>query len=209
MSATRIVIAEDHPMFRGALALTLARLAPHAERVEAASHDELVQRLHESGDARLVVLDLHIPGARGLSTLVWLRSEHPEVPVAIVSGSADPDIAERVRALGAIAYVPKAAPIETIEHALAQVLAGAGWYPPRAAAVADPHAQLREQLGALTTQQHRVLRLLTDGLLNKQIAAELGISEGTVRAHVTAILQKLGVATRTQAVLLVTEIDGP
>jgi DNA-binding NarL/FixJ family response regulator len=206
VSSPTIIVAEDHPMFRAALVLTLRRLMPEAKFVEVASHAELERALERCADAKLALLDLRMPGAHGLSSLVFLRGEHPEVAVAIISSAADNETIERARRLGASAFIPKAASIDTIAQALACVIRGELWFPEHDD---DPtaSAQLSEQLSTLTPQQFRVLKHLADGLLNKQIADLLDVSEGTVRAHVTAILRKLRVSTRTQAAILVTDRD--
>jgi DNA-binding NarL/FixJ family response regulator len=202
-----IIIAEDHPMFRGALALTLRRLMPEALLIEVASHADLEKALARSAAVKMVLLDLRIPGANGLSSLLFVRGEYPAVAVAIVSGGAYAETISRARQLGAAAFIPKSSPIDTIAHALACVIRGESWFPEHDAAPAGRDPRLQDPLTTLTPQQFRVLKYLADGLLNKQIAERLDVSEGTVRAHVTAILRKLGVSTRTQAAILVTELD--
>ena len=207
MSSPTIIIAEDHPMFRGALALTLRRLMPEAQLIEVASHGDLEAALARSPDVKIVLLDLRIPGANGLSSLVFLRGEYPEVAVAIISGGAYAETISRARQLGAAAFIPKSASTDTIAQALAGVIRGESWFPEHEAVPAVSEPRLQDQLTTLTPQQFRVLKYLADGKLNKQIAEKLDVSEGTVRAHVTAILRKLGVSTRTQAAILVTEQD--
>ena len=207
MSSPTIVIAEDHPMFRGALALTLRRLMPEAQLIEVASQGELEEALARGADVKIVLLDLRIPGANGLSSLVFLRGEYPEVAVAIISGGAYAETIGRARQLGAAAFIPKSSSTETIAQALAGVIRGESWFPEHDEAPLTADPRLQGQLTTLTPQQFRVLKYLADGMLNKQIAEKLDVSEGTVRAHVTAILRKLGVSTRTQAVILVTEQD--
>jgi len=205
-TAPTIIVAEDHPMFRAALVLTVRRLMPGALLMEVASQGELERALAGSGgDVRLVLLDLRMPGAHGLSSLVFLRGEYPNVSVAIISGGAYAETIGRARQLGASAFIPKSAPIDTIAQALSCVIRGELWFPEQG----DPAGPgpLHDQLTTLTPQQFRVLKYLADGMLNKQIADILEVSEGTVRAHVTAILRKLRVSTRTQAVILVTELD--
>jgi DNA-binding NarL/FixJ family response regulator len=206
VNSPTIIVAEDHPMFRAALVLTVKRLMPEALLLEVASHSELEKALARNGEARLVLLDLQIPGARGLSSLVFLRGEYPHVSVAIISGGAYAETIDRARQLGASAFIPKSAAIDTIARALSSVIRGELWFPEPGEAPST-RLPLQEQLPTLTAQQFRVLKYLADGMLNKQIADILQISEGTVRAHVTAILRKLRVSTRTQAVILVTELD--
>ena len=207
MSSPTIIIAEDHPMFRGALALTLRRLMPEAQLIEVASHGDLEAALASGPDVKIVLLDLRIPGANGLSSLVFLRGEYPEVAVAIISGGAYAETISRARQLGAAAFIPKSASTDTIAQALAGVIRGESWFPEHEAVPAVSEPRLQDQLTTLTPQQFRVLKYLADGKLNKQIAEKLDVSEGTIRAHVTAILRKLGVSTRTQAAILVTEQD--
>src|ERR1700685_1044811 len=194
-------------MCRAALVLTLRRLMPEALLIEVATHGELENALARSGDVKLVLLDLRMPGAHGLSSLVFLRGEYPDVSVAIISGGAYAETIDRARQLGASAVIPKSAPIDPIAQALSCVIRGERWFPERDDAPTGRGQLLQDRLTALTPQQFRVLKYLADGMLNKQIADSLDISEGTVRAHVTAILRKLRVSTRTQAVILVTELD--
>jgi len=184
----------------------LQRLIPDAHLIEVASHDELQKALSTHSAVRLVVLDLRMPGANGLSSLVFLRGQYPEVPVAIISGGAYAETIDRARQLGAAAFIPKSAPVETIAQAISCVIRGEAWFDLQNGALEKAGSRLNDQLTTLTPQQFRVLGYLADGLLNKQIADKLVVSEGTVRAHVTAILRKLGVSTRTQAALLVTEL---
>ena len=207
MISPTIIIAEDHPMFRGALALTVRRLMPEALLIEVASHADLEKALARSAAVKMVLLDLRMPGANGLSSLLFVRSEYPEVPVAIISGGAYAETITRARLLGAAAFIPKSSAIDTIAQALSCVIRGELWFPEDEAAPAGRDARLQDQLTTLTPQQFRVLKYLVDGLLNKQIAEKLDVSEGTVRAHVTAILRKLNVSTRTQAAILVAEQD--
>lgn len=206
VNSATIIVAEDHPMFRAALVLTLRRLMPEAQLMEVATHGELEKALR-SGAVRMVLLDLRMPGAHGLSSLVFLRGEYPDVSVAIISGGAYAETIDRARQLGASAFIPKSAPIDTIAQALSCVIRGDLWFPEHDDAPAGRRPRLQDQLTTLSPQQFRVLRLLAGGMLNKQIADMLEVSEGTVRAHVTAILRKLHVSTRTQAAILVTELD--
>lgn len=190
-------------MFRGALVLTLRRLMPEALLIEVASHAALETALARSPPVKMVLLDLRMPGANGLSSLLFVRGEYSEVAVAIISGGAYAETIRRARQLGAAAFIPKSSPIETIGQALSCVIRGESWFPEDDEALAGRDARLHDQLTTLTPQQFRVLKYLVDGMLNKQIAEKLDVSEGTVRAHVTAILRKLNVSTRTQAAILV------
>jgi DNA-binding NarL/FixJ family response regulator len=205
MTTHRIVIADDHPLFRGALRQALAAALAEAEIVEAASLDELVATLETGGETDLVLLDLAMPGVQGFSGLLLLRAQHPEIPVVIVSASEDPGTIRRAMEFGASGFVPKSEPVDGIRRAVQTVLDGGVWTPPGLdTAASDKEARdLAVRLSTLTPQQVRVLMMLGEGLLNKQIAYKLGVSEATIKAHVSAILQKLGVDSRTQAVIAI------
>jgi DNA-binding NarL/FixJ family response regulator len=158
----------------------------------------------------LVLLDLAMPGVRGFSGLLYLRAQYPGVPVVVVSGNQDLTVVRRCMEFGASGFIPKTLPVEMIREAIGKVLEGAVWYPsdvdPAFGADSETR-QLVSRLASLTPQQIRVLMMLSEGLLNKQIAYALGVSEATVKAHVSAILQKLGVDSRTQAVIIASKID--
>ena len=211
MAAYEILIADDHPLFRSALqqALTLG-LGPDVRLVEASSIAELEACLAEKGDWDLVLLDLNMPGAYGFSGLVLLRGQYPQVPVVMISAQEEAAVVARAREFGASGFIPKSSPLETIQQAVRQVLDGEVWWPPQAfeaVSVSDEAKAASAGLASLTPQQFRVLTMVCDGLLNKQIAFELNVSEATIKAHVTAIFRKLGVRTRTQAALLLQQME--
>jgi DNA-binding NarL/FixJ family response regulator len=209
MAATRLMIVDDHPMFRGALNQALSASILGAEIVESGSLDELVAKLAQSTDVDLILLDLAMPGVQGLSGLLYLRAQHPEIPVVIVSASEDIPLIRRAIEFGASGYVPKSLPVEKIRDAVRQVLDGAVWVPPDIDLTTAPDKEttdLVNRLSNLTPQQVRVLMMLGEGLLNKQIAFRLSVSEATIKAHVSAILQKLAVDSRTQAVIAINRI---
>jgi DNA-binding NarL/FixJ family response regulator len=157
-----------------------------------------------------VLLDLAMPGVRGFSGLMYLRAQYPGVPVVIVSASDDPAVIRCCMDFGASGFISKTLPVEAMRGAIATVLTGGVWTPPDVdlASSADAEtAAVLARLQTLTPQQVRVLMMLSEGLLNKQIAYELDVSEATVKAHVSAILQKLGVESRTQAVIAAAKIE--
>jgi DNA-binding NarL/FixJ family response regulator len=213
---TRVVlIADDHPLFREALKFAVSQALLGAQIVEADSVDSLFAALEAHGQLELLLLDLSMPGAQGFSALVQARAHYPTVPVIVISAREDRDIIERTLAHGAAGFVPKSSPIAAISDALRVVLQGGVWMPAKTSggivkerasgerAILDSaEADAASRLGLLTPQQFRVLAMVSAGLINKQIGAELGVSEATVKAHMTAIMQKLGVTNRTQAVLL-------
>ena len=211
MASYEILIADDHPLFRSALhqALTLG-LGPEAKLVEAASIAELEARLNEKADWDLVLLDLNMPGAYGFSGLVLLRGQYPQIPVVMISAQEDAAVVQRSREFGASGFIPKSSEMATLQQAVRAVLDGDVWWPPQADAVTELSEEVRAAsagLASLTPQQFRVLTMVCEGLLNKQIAFELSVSEATVKAHVPAIFRKLNVRTRTQAALLLQQME--
>ncbi len=205
MSDCVIVIADDHPLVRDALKQTIAQDMSGAVFHEAASLAEAEATIRSEGVPDLLLLDLHMPGMRGFTGLVYLRSEFPEVPIAMISASTDARIMRQAVDYGAAGFIPKSAPMDEIRGAVRDIIAGNSWLPTGTNDLpdtSDEDAQLAARLTALTPQQLRVLGMLSDGKLNKQIAYDLEISEATVKSHVSAILQKLDVNSRTQAVIL-------
>ena len=210
MTAYRIIIVDDHPLFRDALRQALSDKFDGAEISEAGSMEGLSETLEVNSETDLVLLDLTMPGVKGFSGLMYLRAQYPEIPVVIVSATEDPASMRRCIEFGASGFIPKSLPVETIRSAVEVVLEGGVWTPPDFdldAAGDGETAELVSRLATLTPQQVRVLMMLSEGLLNKQIAYKLGVSEATVKAHVSAILQKLGVDSRTQAVIAVNKIE--
>lgn len=207
MAAPLILVADDHPLFRAAVLHALREAMPGTQVVESASAPVLGQSLLDHPQADLVLLDLMMPGARGFSALLHVRGEHPQVPVVVISSNDHPRVIRRAQQFGAAGFIPKSAPAESIGEAVAAVLEGGTWFPPMAAERSDADAELAAKLARLTPQQFRVLMCLADGLLNKQIAHELGLAENTVKVHVTAILRKLECYSRTQAAVLVRALE--
>ena len=206
----RLVIADDHPLFRGALREAVSGLFERVDFSEAGSFDDVAKLLDDSGDVDLILLDLTMPGVRGFSGLMYLRAQYPSVPVVVVSANDDPSVIRRCMDFGASGFIPKTLDIDGMRKAIAVVLKGGVWTPPDIDLEAGTDAEtaaLMSRLATLTPQQVRVLMMLSEGLLNKQIAYELGVSEATVKAHVSAILQKLGVESRTQAVIAAAKIE--
>jgi len=206
----RLLIADDHPLFRGALREAVSGLLAAADFAEAGSFDEVIALLDDSGEVDLVLLDLAMPGVRGFSGLMYLRAQYPSVPVVIVSAIDDPTVIRRCMDFGASGFIPKTLSIEPMRLAITRVLEGGVWLPSnidlRSGADAEA-TSVMTRLATLTPQQLRVLMMLSEGLLNKQIAYHLGVSEATVKAHVSAILQKLGAESRTQAVIIASKIE--
>ncbi|MFP8965865.1 response regulator [Pokkaliibacter sp. CJK22405] len=208
--SNKVLIADDHPLFRAALKQAVSQAIPQAMVVEADTLEAAQSAADEHPDADLVLLDLHMPDANGFSGLVFLRGQHPGIPVVMVSGSEEPQVIRKAMDYGAAGFIPKSASLEVIAEAIQAVIEGEEWLPididDLDDQVTEEEAKFAEALATLTPQQFRVLMMLTEGLLNKQIAYELNVSEATIKAHVTAILRKLGVHSRTQAVIAASQL---
>lgn len=205
-----IIIADDHPLFRGALRQAVEALYSEATIHEAGALDEVTSALDAQPDTDLILFDLSMPGARGFSGLIYLRAQYPANPLIVVSGKEDPSTVHRCMELGASGYIPKSMGIDVMRDAMETVLSGNIWVPEGidlGSPVDDATADMVSRLSTLTPQQVRVLMMLSEGLLNKQIAYELSVSEATIKAHVSAILQKLNVDSRTQAVIAAARIE--
>ena len=208
MSQRRIIIVDDHPLFRAALRQTLAAEAAGVAVEEAGDLAALEQALAADRECDLILLDLNVPGARGFSGLLLARAQYPDVPVMIVSSVEDQAVMRRAFELGASGYLSKSASPADIRRAIATVLKGDMFVPEGVDLEAgDGQSAFLRRLASLTPQQVRVLMMLKDGMMNKQIAYALSISEATVKAHVSAILQKLDVDSRTQAVIAAGRIE--
>jgi DNA-binding NarL/FixJ family response regulator len=210
---TRFLIVEDHPLFREALESAVCVAKPDAEIFHAASIDDAIDVLSSTPQIDLVLLDLSMPGTFGLSGVMRVRKTFPKSPIVIVSGYEDLQIVESVLALGVSGYIPKSTSKRELADAIGEVLRGAIYLPQRyreAARTRRPRIDNREllkRLNELTPQQLRVLDMLRRGLQNKQIAYELKICETTVKVHVSDILRKLNVFSRTNAIIEISKID--
>ena len=199
-----VLTIDDHPLFRQALKLAVQRAAPETETVEAACLADAKQTLAARGRPLLTLLDLRLPDADGFSGLLELKMALNGAPIALVSGDESPGIAASAMKLGAAGFIAKSSSLETIVDAVTHLIGGMTWF--QTDTVQASAWASAERLASLTTAQQRVLVGLQKGLLNKQIAYESGISEATVKAHMTAIFRKLGVHSRTQAVLAAKQI---
>lgn len=196
----RVLIADDHPLYCDALRAVVPQACPGADIREAASQEEVLDAVTSQGPFDLVLLDLNLPGAAGLSCLNALKRAAPRTPIVVVSAVGDPKVMQDTIMAGASAFIPKSAPGQVLINALKVIIAG-GTYMPTGVVAALRGAELTPAHGELTQRQRRVLELLSTGLSNKRIARELDISEITVKAHVSAIFRKLGVTNRMQASL--------
>jgi DNA-binding NarL/FixJ family response regulator len=209
MSELKFIIADDHPLFRGAMRQALAGIDASIDIVEAGDLEGARREAHANPDADLILLDLTMPGVSGLSGLIAFRAEFSSLPVVVVSASDDPPTMRRALELGASGFISKSASIDEIRRGVRTVLDGGIWIPPDVDLGSEHDTEIAgliARLQTLTPQQGRVLGMLAEGLLNKQIAYELSVSEATIKAHVSAVLQKLGVDSRTQAVIQLSKI---
>lgn len=207
----RVIVADDHPLFRSAIQQALKQLHDGIEFIDAKDFSSLEKLIEITPDVDLVLLDLHMPGMQGFSGLVYLCKRVPDLPVVMVSANEDPIIMQRSIEHGAAGFIPKSSSVENILDAINTVLRGDVWLPPEVTDNDVPgrttsEIELAERMKQLTPQQFRVLGMISKGMLNKQIAHELDVSEATIKVHVTAIMRKLGVTNRTQAVLAANQL---
>ncbi|MEW6640657.1 MAG: response regulator transcription factor [Pseudomonadota bacterium] len=202
----RIVVGDDHPLVQAALQSALTSVMSDLDIVACPSLEEVLAVLAERPDEiDLVLLDLTMPGIEGFAALFVLLAQFPTVPVAIISARQDAATIRRAIAYGASGYIPKSLSLPAMAEAIMKILAGEIWMPPNIGgrgSVQAADVELAARLSSLSAQQMRILAMIVEGRLNKQIAGELDIAEQTVKGHVSAILRKLGVGSRTQAAVL-------
>lgn len=202
---TTIIIGDDHPLVQAALRDALGRAMPEVAVIECPDMDGVMAAVAQRpDDIDLVLLDLNMPGTHGFAGLFLMLAHHPTVPVAILSALQDADTIRRALAYGASGYIPKSLSMAAMADAIRAILAGSVWAPPLSA-LDTPEADEAEaarRFASLSPQQLRILTMIVDGKLNKQIAGDLNVSEQTVKVHVSSILRKLNVVSRTQAAVV-------
>jgi DNA-binding NarL/FixJ family response regulator len=207
----RFLIIDDHPLFREALQSAITHAFADAEAVEARSMDEALKALAGNPVFDLALLDLNMPGTKGFEGLLELRTQYPRLPVVVVSGHEEARIISEALSYGVAGFIPKSARKADLASAISAVMNGEIYVPVGYDAPQNGHddskAELLAKIASLTPQQLRVLQMLKQGLLNKQIAFELKVGETTIKAHVSEILRKLNVFSRTQAVIEVSKLD--
>ncbi|SIN59691.1 two component transcriptional regulator, LuxR family [Parasphingorhabdus marina DSM 22363] len=203
---SRFIITDDHPLFRSALAQAVGKIWPDGEVIEAETIASARQAL-DDGPCDMLLLDLHLPDSEGLAPLLDFRQDFPAMPVAVVSASEEDRVIRAAQSLGASAFIPKSASLDDMCRALSAVRDGDIWFHPSCAAEGEDESDDFSRLASLTPAQRKILLLMNEGLLNKQIAFQMEITEATVKAHITAIFRKLGVINRTQAVLIAQKLD--
>ncbi len=211
-SPEKIVIADDHPLFRNALKQIIGQHRDQAEIFEISDISNLQDFCQGNNNAQLLLLDLHIPGAKGFSGLIYMVNNHPQIPVLMISANDGDDIIAKAIRNGAAGFISKSADPEEISRAIDIIFEGDIYLPP--GCNVDPEdlddtdpSDIASLMAQLTPQQFKVATMLAEGLLNKQIAYELHVTEATIKAHVTEIFRKLGVSSRTQAVLAISQLD--
>ena len=212
----KILIADDHPLFREAIHNVISDGFPGSEVMETADLDSALALTREHDDLDLILLDLNMPGMHGLNGLINLRNEAPTIPVVIVSAEQDKQVVLQAITYGAVGFITKSSPRAQMTDAIEQILNGNVYLPPDIIRTQKSPMGRRmnenpsfppELLQALTRKQLLVLERMTKGESNKQIAYTLEVAETTVKAHVSAILRKLNVHNRVQAILSAGDID--
>ncbi len=207
-----ILVADDHPLFRMALKQAVEQAFPESKVKEAESVDQLEKLTDQGSEFDLILLDLNMPGAHGLSGLIYMRDRYQNIPLVVVSASEEANVIYKAMEFGANGFIPKSASMDVMVEAIEHISQGESWLPPNIMPQQNPllgeqDHDLARSIASLTPQQFRVLGMLAEGQLNKQIAYELGVSEATIKAHMTAIFRKLGVRNRTQAVIRLQNLD--
>ena len=206
----KFLIADDHPLYREALILALQPIFENLDIIQSDGLDSTLEALQNNSDFDLVLLDLNMPGCNSFYGLIRVSQDFPQVPVAVVSASDSVEVVSKVMSLGAKGFISKTTATHTIADALKHIMDGNNWLPEGMQSCIENNVaiiDIAKLVGELTPKQFEVLKLLQNGLLNKQIAFDLNITEATVKAHISAIFRKLNVNTRTQAVLLLSHLD--
>ncbi|AAZ25291.1 MULTISPECIES: response regulator transcription factor [Colwellia] len=203
----KIILADDHPLFRQALTITLKSHFTSAVIVDAQNIPELELHLQSEEKADLLLLDLDIPGAHGFNSLISIRRSHPDLGIVVISGFEDKETIHKAMSFGAAGFIPKSTPVPQMLVAIKEVLNGTLWTPDGEFNPNEKVNNIDDKIASLTPKQHEILLMFADGLLNKQIASQLGTSESTIKSHASIIFLKLGVRNRTQAVITLNELQ--
>lgn len=207
----KAIIADDHPLFRSALSQAASDFLTQQDMLECFDLPSLFSLLDAQPETELIFLDLNIPGAKGLQGLTQIRNQYPDILVIMVSATEDVRVINHAMEAGASAYIPKSSSLNHICDAIQAVIDGDTWLPSNLDLTANPiddeQVEFAQNLEKLTPQQYRVLGMIADGLLNKQIAYEMSVQETTIKQHVSAILRKLNLNNRTQAGILFNQLS--
>lgn len=206
-----IHISDDHPLFRNAILEVIKRQYPDSFVGQSIDLDSTISELEQNDETDLLLLDLHMPGSQDLFGLIMVREKFPSIPVAIISADENIDTISRAMGHGACGYIPKSCSPQVIQQAIHSILNGNKWIPEEFKGNLTPlnleEKDLASKIATLTPQQYRVLCFLREGWLNKQIGYEMGVTEATIKAHITAIFRKLGISNRTQAVIILAKMS--
>ena len=204
-------VADDHPLFRNAILEVIKQHYPDSEVGQSMDLDSTIRELEKNSDTDLLLLDLHMPGSQDLFGLIMVREKFPSIPVSIISAIEDGNTISRAMGHGASGYIPKSCSPQLIHQALDTMLNGDRWVPEEFRNSLTPldseEKDLAAKIATLTPQQYKVLCYLREGWLNKQIGYELGVTEATIKAHISAIFRKLGISNRTQAVIMLSKMS--
>lgn len=203
----KIIIADDHPLFRQALLVALNAEFSSTAWIEAETADTTLDSVQTESDAELLLLDLNIPGANGFDLLIRVKKQVPDMPVVVISAYSDDAIISKAMQYGAAGFVPKSASVPTMLEAIKSVLSGNQWWPENFSHSGKDTQQIESAIASLTSQEYRILMMFSEGLLNKQIGDKLCVAEATVKAHASAIFRKLNVRNRTQAAMMLGQLD--
>lgn len=213
----KVVIADDHPLFRAALKQAIRKISTNAKIMEVSSLGEASEILASEEGINLLLLDIHMSDSDGFAGLIMYKQAYPLTPIVIVSASEEPDIIRNAIEFGASGFIPKSADLSIIREAINTVFEGQSWWPEidglrnfGANSVAGATAQFNEAkrlFSTLTPTQSKVFMAISEGLLNKQIAFKMDISESTIKTHITAIFKKLNISSRTQAVIFAKDLE--
>jgi len=213
----KILIADDHPLFRDAIKSIVTEEFDGYTMLETATLDDAINLVDDNPDIDLILLDLNMPGMEGLTGIVKMRNHAPEIPLGIISAEEDKSVVLQTVGYGAVGFIPKSSPREVITHAISQILDGQVYMPADIIRSGPMHSGMGSNrnthdvdlrnMSYLTRKQLQVFEQMAKGKSNKQIAYDMNIAETTVKAHVSAILHKLNVKNRIQAVLCASNID--
>jgi len=207
----KFLIADDHPLFRDALKGALSSCFTDVTFLEADTLDTTIDVLRKNRKVSIIILDLNMPGCDNFYGLLRVKEIFPNIPIVVLSASDSVQTVSQVMAFGADGFIPKTTATPMIKDGLLAILRGEKWLPDGMAAaileVDDDAKDIAVKLKELTPKQFQVLKLVKDGLMNKQIASKLSVTEATVKAHIGVIFKKLEVKTRTQIVLAVDKLQ--
>jgi DNA-binding NarL/FixJ family response regulator len=208
-----ILVIDDHPLYCDALASTLERLFDSRSVRKATSLQDGLRQMSSRVRLDLVMLDLKLPDATGISGFIKVKNRLPDVPVLVISAESSDESVGALMSAGAAGFIPKDASVQVLQQALLEIKEGRRFFPP--GFTPSPKSrnsdlstqQIARKIADLTPQQSRIMKLICAGKPNKQIAYELSLAEATVKAHITALLRRLGVSNRTQAAMMVNSIS--